>query len=57
MGSGALDDKQPLLAMVNDESDCATGTCSVIMVGVVAVTADDDGTVSPLAFVVGLINR
>jgi hypothetical protein len=54
LGSGALDDKPPLLAIVNDESDCGIEISSVAIVGVVGVTADDEETV-PLAVVVGLI--
>ena len=30
LGSGALDDKPPLLETVNDESDCGIGICSVV---------------------------
>jgi len=52
LGSGALDDKPPLLGIVNDESDCGIGTCSVVIIGVVGVTADGEET-GPLAVVVG----
>lgn len=58
LGSGALDDKPPppLLAIVNDESDCGIGTCSVVIVGVVGVigVTGDIAPVLPVAVVVGL---
>jgi len=44
LGSGALVDKLPLLAIVNDEFDCSIGISSVIIVGVVGVTADGEET-------------
>ncbi len=54
VGSGALDDKPLPLATINDDSNCGIWTFSVIMVGVVGVTADGEEAV-PLAVVVGLI--
>ena len=50
VGSGALDDRPPLLAIVNDESDWGIGRFSAVFIG---VKADGEGVV-PLAVVIGL---
>jgi hypothetical protein len=54
VGSGALGDIPPLFSNINEEFDGGIGAYSVVIVGVVGVTADGEGVV-PLVAVVGLI--